>query len=271
MAAALAAVSLLAGCATVPGGKHAPGDPFESVNRSIYKFNYRRRSARVFRPVARGWKAVVPAPLRRGLSNFISNLAAPGHDHQRPAAGQVHAGRARLHAHADQHHLRPRVLRSGDQGRARAPRRGLRADARQVGRAGRAPTSCCRCSGLRACATRPRGSPTNTRTRATTCSTRHASLGVWVAEKVELRASLLEPRRHDRPRLRPVRLRAQCLGEAPRIPGARWRRGGRTRGRGPGRRRGHRRGLRTRTRARTGRRHGADKAAPTAPRAAAAQ
>ena len=77
LAAALAATSLLAGCATVPGGKHAPGDPFESVNRSIFKFNTAADKA-VFRPVARGWKAAVPAPLRRGVSNFTSNLAAPG-------------------------------------------------------------------------------------------------------------------------------------------------------------------------------------------------
>ncbi len=77
LAAALAAVPLLTACATVPGGKHAPGDPLESVNRSIYKFNTVADKA-VFRPVARGWKAVVPAPVRRGFSNFVSNLAAPG-------------------------------------------------------------------------------------------------------------------------------------------------------------------------------------------------
>src|SRR6478736_8156634 len=77
MATAMVASLLLAGCATVPGGKHAPGDPFESVNRGIYKFNSAADKA-VFRPVARGWKAVVPSPLRRGISNFTSNLAAPG-------------------------------------------------------------------------------------------------------------------------------------------------------------------------------------------------
>lgn len=77
LSAALVAVSLLAGCATVPGGKPAPGDPFESVNRGIFKFNTAADKA-VFRPVARGWKAVVPGPIRRAFSNFTSNLAAPG-------------------------------------------------------------------------------------------------------------------------------------------------------------------------------------------------
>jgi len=76
-AMALAVALLLGACATVPGGKPAPGDPFESVNRGIFKFNTAADKA-VFRPVARGWKAAVPAPLRRGFSNFTSNLAAPG-------------------------------------------------------------------------------------------------------------------------------------------------------------------------------------------------
>ena len=77
LTAAVAAVLLLAGCATVPGGKHAPGDPFERVNRSVYKFNTAADKA-VFRPLARGWKTVVPVPVRRGLSNFVGNLAYPG-------------------------------------------------------------------------------------------------------------------------------------------------------------------------------------------------
>jgi phospholipid-binding lipoprotein MlaA len=75
--AATAAVLLLADCATLPNGKPAKGDPFERVNRSIYSFNSAADRA-VFRPIARGWKAAVPTPIRHGLSNFISNLAYPG-------------------------------------------------------------------------------------------------------------------------------------------------------------------------------------------------
>ena len=75
--AATAAVLLLAGCATLPEGKHDPRDPFERVNRSIYGFNNAVDRA-VIRPVARGWKAVVPRKLRLALSNFTSNLAYPG-------------------------------------------------------------------------------------------------------------------------------------------------------------------------------------------------
>ena len=75
--AATAAVLLLAGCATLPSGKPAKGDPFERANRSIYSFNSAADRA-VFRPVARGWKAAVPKPIRHGLSNFFNNLAYPG-------------------------------------------------------------------------------------------------------------------------------------------------------------------------------------------------
>lgn len=75
--AATAAFFLLAGCATVPNGKADPRDPFERVNRSIYSFNTAADRA-VFRPAARAWKAAVPHPVRRGLSNFLGNLAYPG-------------------------------------------------------------------------------------------------------------------------------------------------------------------------------------------------
>lgn len=75
-AAAWAAVFVLSGCATVPAGKHDARDPFERVNRSVYRFNTSVDHA-VLRPAARAWKAAVPAPLRRGLSNFVGNLGYP--------------------------------------------------------------------------------------------------------------------------------------------------------------------------------------------------
>lgn len=75
--AAMAAVFLLSGCASLPNGKADPRDPFERANRSIYKFNNAADRA-VFRPAARAWKAAVPQPVRHGLSNFVANLAYPG-------------------------------------------------------------------------------------------------------------------------------------------------------------------------------------------------
>lgn len=66
--AGLAAASLLGGCAS-----QANKDPLEGLNRGIYKFNDTVDKA-ALRPVAGAYKAVVPSPVRTGVSNFFSNL-----------------------------------------------------------------------------------------------------------------------------------------------------------------------------------------------------
>ncbi len=66
--AGLIAASLLGGCAT-----QANKDPLEGLNRGIYKFNDTVDKAAI-KPVAGAYKAVVPSPLRSGVSNFFSNL-----------------------------------------------------------------------------------------------------------------------------------------------------------------------------------------------------
>ena len=48
-------------------------DPFESINRRIYHFNY-RLDQWVMLPVVRGYRYVTPQPVRTGVSNFFSNL-----------------------------------------------------------------------------------------------------------------------------------------------------------------------------------------------------
>jgi phospholipid-binding lipoprotein MlaA len=75
--AAVAAIFLLAGCASLPSGKADPRDPLERFNRTVYRFNVGADRA-VFRPAASAWRAVVPRPVRRGLSNFVGNLEYPG-------------------------------------------------------------------------------------------------------------------------------------------------------------------------------------------------
>jgi len=74
--AALAAMFFLAGCASIPSGKADPRDPLERFNRSVYRFNVGADRA-IFRPAAKAWRAVVPRPVRRGLSNFVGNLEYP--------------------------------------------------------------------------------------------------------------------------------------------------------------------------------------------------
>ncbi|HET9823538.1 MAG TPA: VacJ family lipoprotein [Burkholderiaceae bacterium] len=50
-----------------------PADPLEGWNRAVFSFNDAVDSA-VLQPVARGYKAVVPEPLRAGVTNFFANI-----------------------------------------------------------------------------------------------------------------------------------------------------------------------------------------------------
>lgn len=69
LALAVAAVGLLAGCATSGN----PKDPIEGFNRAMFAFNEGLDSA-VVRPVASGYEAVLPSPVRAGVTNFFSNI-----------------------------------------------------------------------------------------------------------------------------------------------------------------------------------------------------
>ena len=59
--------------ATLPAVAQETYDPFESVNRKIYVFN-EATDRYVLRPIARGYVAVTPDPVERGVSNFIRNI-----------------------------------------------------------------------------------------------------------------------------------------------------------------------------------------------------
>lgn len=89
-------VWMLAGCASIErSGTHPPGDvedasapttppnlpdeyrdprdPLESYNRSMHKFNTSVDEA-VLQPLARGYRAITPEPVDRGITNFFANL-----------------------------------------------------------------------------------------------------------------------------------------------------------------------------------------------------
>ena len=68
--AALLVASSLAGCATSGGN---PADPLEGLNRKVFAFNDAADRA-VMTPIAKGYRAVFPAFMRTGISNFFSNL-----------------------------------------------------------------------------------------------------------------------------------------------------------------------------------------------------
>ena len=60
---------LLGGCAS--GGN--PRDPIEPINRAVYGFNDGFDRA-IAKPIAEGYKSVVPEIARTGVTNFFSNL-----------------------------------------------------------------------------------------------------------------------------------------------------------------------------------------------------
>ncbi len=99
----------LAGCTSTqqPATTSAPvndaRDPFESVNRSFWTFNYDYLDAYVLRPVTVGYMAVVPKPARTGLSNVVNNLNEPANFFNgllqgKPSGSAVSAGRFLLNS-----------------------------------------------------------------------------------------------------------------------------------------------------------------------------
>lgn len=67
------ALLLASACATTGG---TPGDPYEKFNRKMWAFDETADRA-VLKPVAKGYRAVMPGFLRRGLSNMLSNVSEP--------------------------------------------------------------------------------------------------------------------------------------------------------------------------------------------------
>jgi phospholipid-binding lipoprotein MlaA len=68
----LGAATALVGCAT--GVDADPLDPLEDYNRSMYQFNDALDRA-VIKPLARGYQAITPAPVNKGITNFFNNLS----------------------------------------------------------------------------------------------------------------------------------------------------------------------------------------------------
>lgn len=69
-------VAAVSGCASTEQPQGFV-DPNESANREIHAFNLGVDKALV-RPAAGAYGAVLPEPIKRGVSNFASNLDAPG-------------------------------------------------------------------------------------------------------------------------------------------------------------------------------------------------
>ena len=84
---------MLVGCAGTKGDRHKPAasaeaeaqasepadnerDPLEKFNRVMFKFNI-KADKYVAKPIAKGYRRVIPKPVRKGISNLFSNLREP--------------------------------------------------------------------------------------------------------------------------------------------------------------------------------------------------
>ncbi len=94
----------VAGCASAPETSREaessevdtsysdPKDPFESVNREIWEFNWDVLDAYVVRPVTVGYVEVMPQFARTGLYNAAENLEEPGNFFNNILQGKVAEG-----------------------------------------------------------------------------------------------------------------------------------------------------------------------------------
>lgn len=73
----LVAFALLAsGCAALPGNKADPGDPFERMNRGVFRFNDALDRS-VAKPVAKTYRKITPKFAQTGVANFMANISYP--------------------------------------------------------------------------------------------------------------------------------------------------------------------------------------------------
>ena len=91
-----AGLLILAGCATPPPASDAAAlaefnetnDPLEPSNRVFYEINDGIDTV-VMRPLAQGYRAVVPAPVRTGVHNLLTNMGTPVMPSRRASASSA--------------------------------------------------------------------------------------------------------------------------------------------------------------------------------------
>ena len=72
----LIAVFFLPACASVPPEQKVESDPWEGLNRTVFEANLIIDKVTT-KPLAKGYQAITPGPVRTGVSNFFRNLTAP--------------------------------------------------------------------------------------------------------------------------------------------------------------------------------------------------
>jgi len=67
---------LTTACASIPPEQRVESDPWEPLNRPLHSFNTTFDNA-LTKPLAKGYRKILPGPVRKGVSNFFRNLATP--------------------------------------------------------------------------------------------------------------------------------------------------------------------------------------------------
>lgn len=65
--------TFLGACSSIPKESRVAHDPWESYNRGMHRFNSAVDGA-VLKPVAKGYKAITPDPVEKGIGNVFSNI-----------------------------------------------------------------------------------------------------------------------------------------------------------------------------------------------------
>lgn len=66
----------LSACASIPEEQRVESDPWEPLNRTIFDVNQGFDKV-ITKPLAKGYRAVLPGPVRRVFGNFFANLTTP--------------------------------------------------------------------------------------------------------------------------------------------------------------------------------------------------
>jgi len=70
----VSALLAVGGCASGPDEYSDPKDPLEGYNRKVHAVNTALDNA-LIKPIAKGYKAITPEPVDRGVTNFFNNVA----------------------------------------------------------------------------------------------------------------------------------------------------------------------------------------------------
>lgn len=68
--------ALSTACASIPPEQRVETDPWEPLNRPLYNINTAIDKVTT-KPLARGYRKIIPSPLRNGVANFFENLTTP--------------------------------------------------------------------------------------------------------------------------------------------------------------------------------------------------